>query len=78
MKIANKTRNKWKPFPLNSSSIIWARAIKLYRVIALIELKNPNDFGFSRLKVKITVTRRVKTFSAQLLEYPLTQSLQTS
>jgi len=41
------------------------KAFKLHRVIALIELKNPIDFGVGRSKVKVTVTRRVKTVSAQ-------------
>ena len=41
------------------------RVPKLHRVIALIELKTPIDFGVSRSKVKVTVTWRVKNVSAQ-------------
>jgi len=52
-------------FPLNNSSTLWPRAFNLHSVIALIKLKTPIDFGVSRTKVKVTVTQRVKTVSAQ-------------
>ena len=47
-------------------------------VIGLYEDMIPIDFGFSRLKVKVTVFIYVKLFSAQYLENHVLQSLHIS
>ena len=47
-------------------------------VIGLYEDMIPNDFGFSKSKVKVTLLVYVKLVSAQYLENHLSQSLHVS
>ena len=64
LKITNTHSTSW--YDTQNEIMLFARILfQFHRVIALIELKTPIDFGVSRSNVKVTMTRRVKSVSAQ-------------